>query len=124
MKTISEHSFLDLPEVIQDQIYRELEFEGLDVENQEEMERALKPVVFYLVEYDPSNLEDKENLQYFLKQKISNEGEITDFSVIEEIGQCGQILDPILVEGDRCCEGRHRIYASLKFNLPIRAYVY
>lgn len=124
MILIKESKWHELPEFIQEQVYRELESEeDLDVGDPVAMEERLRDVIFYLYEYDPTNPEDLSTLSFFLKQKIDSEGKADD-EIVDEIGQSGEILDPILIEGDRCCEGRHRLSASLKYNLKIKAFAY
>lgn len=124
MVLIKENTFQELPEFIREQVYRELEmWESLDTSNEKQMKKRLKNVVFGLYEYDPNLPEDLEALNFLLKRKEDEEGK-ADQHVVDEIGSSGSILDPILIEQDRCCEGRHRISASIKYNLKIKAYIY
>jgi hypothetical protein len=120
MKVLEKIDFVDAPEFIQDQIYREL---------YDEDERTPSPalvrgeMVLELIEYDPFNLADHEILIDHLNQKISDEGE-PDWDSVDEIGNSGCINDPILITTGICREGRHRLAAALKFGLLIKAYVY
>lgn len=113
MKLIESKQYNELPEFIQEQILREYEAE--------DEEFSSKDFFLNLYELDPLNQKDRENLEYHLKTKISDEGE-PDQSNVDEIGLSGYIEDPILVLTNYCREGRHRIAASLKYNLKIKMY--
>ena len=121
MKVVNPILFEDLPDYIKTQLEREVD-EDLEEEDQT-LAQFFKKAEFQLMEYDPSDKEDRETLEYFLNEKIKNEGN-PDQSSVDEIGSSGQINDPILIFRDQCCEGRHRMAAALKYNLKIRAIVY
>lgn len=113
--------YLELPEFIKDQVCRELDYEGNGISD-EEFEAKAKKMLFSLFEYDPQDTNDRIIIEEHFRDKVQAEGD-PDPDVVNEIGSSGRILDPVLIIGGSCKEGRHRLAAALKYRLKIRAYV-
>lgn len=64
---------------------------------------------------------EKEDLKFWLRSKTSLERDPEDFELIDQIGKNGKINRPIIIDtdGDYTVEGRHRLAAALKYNLPV-----
>lgn len=109
--------YKDLPELIQEYVIREVQYAQDDKKAEPDPEMD-----FDLVEFDPSDADDREMLEEWLADKIEREGE-PDHAMVDGIGQDGEIRDPILIWDGQCGEGRHRLAAALKYNLKIKAYI-
>ena len=114
-------SYSQLPDFIQEQIDREL-YDRKGDESWEEYKAGVQSLTADLIEYNPRDPEDRKHLEFLLKGKIREEGE-PDQAAVDEIGKSGKIEDAILIMSGTCSEGRHRLAASLKYNLPIKAYL-
>lgn len=123
MKLVESILFKDLPSDIQDYIEAQYSYDKLEDKEIKKIKKELTRQVIELYEYDPNTAEDFSVLQDFLKQKIDDEGQ-PDMNAVTQIGNSGNIEVPILIENGICLEGRHRLQASLDYNLSIRAYVW
>lgn len=123
MKLIESVLFKDLPSSIQDYVEVQYSYDKLSDKEIKSIKRQLASTVFELYEYDPQDKEDKEILEDHLKEKINNEGD-PDMTAVEMMQTMDLTKFPILIEQGTCLEGRHRLKASLTYNLKIRAYVW
>lgn len=121
MKYINSKYFFELDEITQDIIAREFVEDFDKGYNPEDF----KDEVIELYEYDPNIKSDRNILEDFLSQKISNEGEPSEEDLTHYLENPSELLSfPILIKQGTCEEGRHRLTVSLKLNHKIRALVF
>jgi hypothetical protein len=113
-------NYLNLESWVQDQIARELvsDFDAGYNPND------YKDLVVSLFEYDPNLESDREILEYWLSDKLRNEGvpAEADLSFYRENVEL-LIKMPILIIQGTCSEGRHRLSVALQLNEKIMAYI-
>ena len=122
MKVLDNVHFNELPDFIKEYLYREIGDESLSDDEWDVLKKTLNKYQYELVEYDPNILEDRKILEEFQKQKINQEGNQNQ-STIDQIGNDQIIKNPILIYMGSISEGGHRVSASLKYNLKIKAYI-
>jgi len=73
------------------------------------------------LERDTILASNKEDIKFWLKDKVRREGEPTDQEQIDQICADGEIKKPIIIDldADYTVEGRHRLTAALKCNLDV-----
>tara|TARA_Y100000593_G_scaffold4019_1_gene7893 strand:- start:30391 stop:30825 length:435 start_codon:yes stop_codon:yes gene_type:complete len=77
------------------------------------------------MELDVIPASDKENLEYWLNNKVRREGEPPDEELMDEICQDRKIRTPIIIDTteEHTVEGRHRLAAALKCGLDVPAVI-
>ena len=73
------------------------------------------------MELDIIPASSKNDSEYWLKNKVSREGEPPDEELVDKICQHGKITTPIIIDttSDHTVEGRHRLAAALKCGLDV-----
>ena len=77
------------------------------------------------MELDTIPASSKNDLEYWLNNKVSREGEPPDEELMDKICQHGKITTPIIIDTteEHTVEGRHRLAAALKCGLDVPAVI-
>ncbi len=77
------------------------------------------------MELDIIPASSKNDLEYWLKNKVGREGEPPDEELMDKICQHGKITTPIIIDTteEHTVEGRHRLAAALKCGLDVPAVI-
>ncbi len=77
------------------------------------------------MELDTIPASSKNDLEYWLKNKVSREGDPPDEELMDKICQHGKITTPIIIDTteEHTVEGRHRLAAALKCGLDVPAVI-
>ncbi len=77
------------------------------------------------MELDTIPASSKNDLEYWLKNKVGREGEPPDEELMDKICQHGKITTPIIIDTteEHTVEGRHRLAAALKCGLDVPAVI-